>query len=82
MGDPARDVIAAWAHLPAETWGIPRAAPPVDGVTRARGRGWALAFGLVALPCYQESSPVLAGIARRAIQETLSDQGAGGGMGL
>jgi len=39
----------------------------------ARGRGWALSVGLIALPYYQSTNPVLAGISRRAIAEVLVD---------
>ncbi len=50
-----------------------RAALPVDDATWARGRGWALSVGLIALPYYQSTNPVLAGIARDAIAEVLAD---------
>ena len=71
IGDPACDVMAAWTLLSAETRDVFRAALAVDDATWARGRGWALSFGLIALPYYLESNPVLAGIARRAIDEVL-----------
>ena len=45
----------------------------VDDATWARGRGWALSFGLIALPYYQSTNPVLAGIARYTIDEALAD---------
>jgi aminoglycoside phosphotransferase (APT) family kinase protein len=73
VGDPACDVMAAWLFLPAETRPVFRAALQVDDATWARGRGWALSVGLIALPYYQNTNPVLAGIARRAIEETLAD---------
>jgi aminoglycoside phosphotransferase (APT) family kinase protein len=73
VGDPACDVMAAWMFLSAETRDIFRAALQVDDATWTRGRGWALSVGLIALPYYQSSNPVLAGIARRAIDETLAD---------
>ena len=73
VGDPAYDVMAAWLYLPAETREIFRAALEVDGATWARGRGLALSVGLIALPYYQTTNPVLAGIARRAIDEALGD---------
>jgi aminoglycoside phosphotransferase (APT) family kinase protein len=75
VGDPACDVMAAWAYLSAETRDAFRAALPVDDVTWARGRGWALSFGLIALPYYRSTNPVLAGIARHAIDEALADHG-------
>ena len=73
MGDPACDVMAAWVFLSSENRAIFRAVLQVDDTTWARGRGWALSFGLIALPYYQATNPVLAGIAQRAINETLTD---------
>jgi aminoglycoside phosphotransferase (APT) family kinase protein len=73
VGDPACDLMVAWNLLSAETRAVFRAALPVDAATWARGRGWALSFGLIALPYYQTTNPVLAGIARHAIAEVLAD---------
>lgn len=73
VGDPACDVMAAWTFLSAESREAFRAAVHVDDATWARGRGWALSVGLIALPYYQVSNPVLARIARRAIDEALAD---------
>jgi len=78
VGDPACDVMAAWIFLSAETRDVFRAALQVDEATWARGRGWALSVGLIALPYYQDTNPVLAGIARRAIREALADHSASG----
>jgi aminoglycoside phosphotransferase (APT) family kinase protein len=73
VGDPACDTMVAWTYLSAETRKVFRAALPVDDATWARGRGWALSFGLIALPYYQSTNPVLSGIARYAIDEALAD---------
>jgi aminoglycoside phosphotransferase (APT) family kinase protein len=73
VGDPACDLIVAWNLLSGESRDVFRAALPVDEATWARGRGWALSVGLIALPYYQTTNPVLAGIARRAIDEVLAD---------
>ncbi len=73
VGDPACDLQVAWNLLPAETRGVFRAALPVDDATWARGRGWALSVGLIALPYYQHTNPVLAGISRHAIAAVLAD---------
>ena len=73
VGDPACDVMAAWLFLSAENRAVFRAVLQVDDATWARGRGWALSFGLIALPYYQATNPVLAGTARRAIYEALAD---------
>jgi aminoglycoside phosphotransferase (APT) family kinase protein len=74
VGDPACDLQVAWNLLCAQTRDVLRAALPVDDATWARGRGWTLSVGLIALPYYQSTNPVLAGIARRAIEEALADQ--------
>ncbi len=73
VGDPACDVMAAWLYLPAEARAVFRAALKVEDAAWRRARGWALSVGLIALPYYQTTNPVLAGIARRAIEETLAD---------
>jgi aminoglycoside phosphotransferase (APT) family kinase protein len=78
VGDPACDVMAAWMFLSAETRDTFRAALQVDDATWARGRGWALSVGLIALPYYQSTKPVLAGIARRAIEEAVADYSTNG----
>jgi aminoglycoside phosphotransferase (APT) family kinase protein len=72
VGDPACDMMVAWNYLSAETRDVFRTALGVDAATWARGRGWALSVGLIALPYYQHTNPILAGIARRAIAEVLA----------
>ena len=74
VGDPACDMMVAWTLLSAQTRDFFRAAVQADDATWARGRGWALTFGLVALPYYQNTNPVLARIARYAIDEVLADE--------
>ena len=73
VGDPACDLMVAWTLLTAETRHVFRAALPVDDATWARGRGWALSWGLIVLPYYENTNPVLCGIARYAIDEVLAD---------
>jgi aminoglycoside phosphotransferase (APT) family kinase protein len=82
VGDPACDVMVAWTYLSAQTRRAFRAALPVDDATWARGRGWALSFGLIALPYYETTNPELAGIARRAIEEVLADEQTYGGINV
>lgn len=77
VGDPACDLLGAWSFLSVEAREDFRAALTVDDATWARGRGWALSVGLIALPYYESTNPVLAGIARRAIAEVLADRGLG-----
>lgn len=74
VGDPACDLLAAWATFSAAAREAFRAELRVDDAMWARGRGWALCFGLVALPYYRASNPVLAGVARRAVVEVLADR--------
>jgi aminoglycoside phosphotransferase (APT) family kinase protein len=73
VGDPACDLMVGWTLLSADTRPIFRAAIPVDEATWARGRGWALSFGLIALAYYLNTNPVLAAISRHAIDEALAD---------
>jgi aminoglycoside phosphotransferase (APT) family kinase protein len=78
VGDPACDLMVAWNLFSADTREVLRAALGVDDATWARGRGWALSVGLIALPYYRSTNPALAGIARRAIEEALADHRRGG----
>jgi aminoglycoside phosphotransferase (APT) family kinase protein len=73
VGDPACDGMVAWSLLSADMRPVFRAALAADNAMWARGRGWALSFGLIALPYYQHTNPVLAGIARCTINEVLAD---------
>ena len=73
VGDPACDLIIAWNLLTSETRADFRAALAVDDATWARGRGWALSIGLIALAYYQTTNRVRAGISRYAIAEVLTD---------
>jgi aminoglycoside phosphotransferase (APT) family kinase protein len=74
IGDPACDVMVAWTYLSPDTREAFRAELEVDDATWARGRGWALSMGAIALPYYHRSNLVLATIARRAIDQALADQ--------
>jgi aminoglycoside phosphotransferase (APT) family kinase protein len=75
VGDPACDLMVAWTYLTAETRDVFRAELAIaDDATWARGRGWALSMGLIALPYYLHSNPAFARIARRMIAEALADQ--------
>lgn len=73
VGDPACDLLVAWTFLSAETRDIFRSILGVDDATWARGRGWALSFGLIAFEYYQVTNPILARIAKRSIDEALAD---------
>ena len=52
VGDPACDLIVAWNLLSAETREVFRTTLAMDDLTWARGKGWALSIGLIALPYY------------------------------
>jgi len=72
VGDPANDLLPAWAVFnrgPRETF---RAVLGVDHAMWARGRGWALTT-VGALPYYRESSPGFAALARRTLDEVLAE---------
>jgi aminoglycoside phosphotransferase (APT) family kinase protein len=73
VGDPACDLVAAWGALPAQARETFRQRLAVDDATWARGRGWALSIGLIALPYYEETNPTFAATARLLIREVLAD---------
>jgi aminoglycoside phosphotransferase (APT) family kinase protein len=73
VGDPACDLMIAWGLFWGESRNVFRSALAVDDATWMRGRGWALSVGLIALPYYQNTNPVLAGIAHRMINEAIAD---------
>jgi aminoglycoside phosphotransferase (APT) family kinase protein len=77
IGDPACDVMVAWTFLSSESRGVFRAELGVDDATWSRARGWALSFGLIALPYYIDTNPLIALDARRAITEVLDDEATG-----
>jgi aminoglycoside phosphotransferase (APT) family kinase protein len=45
----------------------------VDAATWRRARGWALLFGLMALPYYEKTNPTLAALGRGAIDAVLAE---------
>ncbi len=65
--------MVGWTLLSSETRKLLRKELTIDDATWERGRGWALSFGLIALACYLHSNPILASIARKTIEEVLSD---------
>jgi aminoglycoside phosphotransferase (APT) family kinase protein len=81
VGDPACDLMVAWTYLVADQRARFRALVDADDAMWERGRGWALSLGLIALPYYSETNPVMAGIARRAIAAALGADLGGPGSG-
>lgn len=73
VGDPAADVMAAWKLFSGAAREAFRAALAIDEATWLRGRGWALATGVMAVPYYRHTNPVLAAGGRRAIDNALAD---------
>ena len=73
VGDPACDLIVAWNLFSAESRDVFRAALSVDAATWARGRGWALSIGLIALPYYLNISPMMVRYAQHTIAEVLAE---------
>lgn len=71
LGDPACDLLPAWSHFSPENRAVFQDALGLDAATWARGRGWALSIGLIILPYYHQSNPVLAGVARRMLAAVL-----------
>lgn len=80
VGDPAVDLIVAWNLLGRESRDVFRQQVDVDEATWARGRGWALYAGLVALPYYLHTNPVIVKTSRHVIGEVLADYEAGDAM--
>ncbi|GAA3071008.1 hypothetical protein GCM10017562_42730 [Streptomyces roseofulvus] len=81
-GDPAADLLPAWTLLTPATRPLFRAASGLDDATWARGRGWALCWGLVTDHYYGDGggpgtapapNPTLAAVARRSWTEALSE---------
>ena len=73
VGDPACDLMVAWNLFSADSRDAFRAALSPDAATWARGRGWALSAGLIALPFYLNTSPLMVNYARHTIAEALAD---------
>jgi len=73
VGDPACDFAAAWTLFSGESRVAFRTALSIDDASWARGRGWALSTGLIALPYYLHTNPVIVAMARRQIDEVLAD---------
>lgn len=73
VGDPACDLIAAWAFLDAETRDVFRDTLAVDDATWARGRGWGLASTLPSPAELSGADPARAARVRRRLDELVTD---------
>jgi aminoglycoside phosphotransferase (APT) family kinase protein len=74
LGDPACDLMPAWAWLDERGRTAFREVLAPDDASWVRGRGWALSFGLIALPYYGPLGHPLAATARHAITQALADE--------
>jgi aminoglycoside phosphotransferase (APT) family kinase protein len=72
-GDPACELLPAWALLSARARELFRAQAGADDATWIRGRGWGLGLGLGAVHYYQDTNPVLAAIGHRSITGAIAD---------
>lgn len=70
LGDPACGLALAWTTLPAANREAFFAATALDPAARARGKGWALYAGAVAL-AHHPDNPALAAMGRRALDAIL-----------
>ena len=77
VGDPACDLAIAWTLFGGESRDAFRAALGPDDATWARGRGWTLWKGLITLAEHIDADPIMAGEARRVIDEVLADHAHG-----
>ena len=75
VGDPAADVIAAWAVFGPAGRERYREALDVDDATWERSRGYALTQAALIVPYYRETNPAFTASARRTIGEVLADLG-------
>jgi aminoglycoside phosphotransferase (APT) family kinase protein len=72
VGDPAIEAIVAWSLFPPEARRAYREALDVDDATWERGKGWVLT-GVVGIPYYRETNPVLVADKIRGIEAVLAE---------
>ncbi|MPV36776.1 aminoglycoside phosphotransferase family protein [Georgenia subflava] len=71
VGDPAVDLMPAWNLLRGAARQTFRQRLGADDAMWERGRGWALAQAVVALPYYEHTNPPMAQTARRTLEALL-----------
>lgn len=69
IGDPACDLMSAWSIVDAEGRSRLRDTLGLDDATWRRGRGWALAQAIIALPYYLHTNPGLVAHSRAVLGE-------------
>ncbi|MEL6309189.1 MAG: hypothetical protein AAFQ52_13685, partial [Chloroflexota bacterium] len=70
---PACDLQVAWNLFDKDARLAFRDTMNVSDAMWARGRGWALSVGAIALPYYKVTNPVLAGISKKALDTVIAD---------
>ena len=73
IGDPATDVIAAWAVFGPAGRAAYRASLDVDDGTWERARGIALHQAALIIPYYAQTNPGFVSLAKRTVEEILAD---------
>jgi aminoglycoside phosphotransferase (APT) family kinase protein len=73
VGDPACDLMIAWALFWGESRACFRRAVDVDDATWVRGRGHALSQAALFIPYYRDTNPLGVARARHLIAEVLAD---------
>jgi aminoglycoside phosphotransferase (APT) family kinase protein len=73
VGDPAADVVAAWATFGPRGRAAYRAELDVDEDTWQRARGFALHQAAMIIPYYAETNPAFVALAARTVQQVLLD---------
>lgn len=73
VGDPAHDIIPAWAVFGPPGRAAFRAALDVDDATWHRARGIALTQAAALIPYYAVSNPAFAELGRRTVAEVIAD---------
>jgi aminoglycoside phosphotransferase (APT) family kinase protein len=77
VGDPACDLIVAWSLFDSDGRAAFRSALGADDADWARGRGWALAVALAAMPYYKDTNPELVARGRQVVAAILADHKTG-----
>ena len=73
VGDPACDLVVAWALFAGDSRAAFRAALGVDDATWARGRGHAWSQALIFIPYYLHTNPVGVAYHRRTLAAVLAE---------
>jgi aminoglycoside phosphotransferase (APT) family kinase protein len=73
VGDPASDVVAAWAMFGPTGRAAYLSALEADPATRERARGYALHQAALIIPYYATTNPAFAAHARRTVDQILLD---------